>query len=88
MAWIASIISDYSVISLATGAKSFFLVASVLALAYFFNRKIVITGLLILIAISWLLRFPGSDWQVANFCFMQMIFCDLFGATNWIPGAF
>ena len=25
-----------------------------------------ITGLLILIAISWLLRFPGSDWQIAN----------------------
>ena len=66
VAWIASVISDYSVISLATGAKSFFLVASVLALAYFCNRKIVITGLLILIAISWLLRFPGSDWQIAN----------------------
>jgi competence protein ComEC len=66
VAWVASVISDYSVISLATGAKSFFLVASVIALSYFLNRKIVITGLLILIAISWLLRFPGSDWQVAN----------------------
>ena len=66
VAWVASVISDYSVISLATGAKSFFLVTAVLALAYFFNRKIVITGLLILIAISWLLRFPGGDWQVAN----------------------
>jgi competence protein ComEC len=66
VAWVASVISDYSVISLATGAKSFFLVASVIALGYFFNRKIVITGLLILIAISWLLRFPGGDWQIAN----------------------
>ena len=66
VAWIASVISDNSVISLATGVKSFFLVASVIALGYFFNRKIVITGLLILIAISWLLRFPGGDWQVAN----------------------
>jgi competence protein ComEC len=66
VAWVASVISDYSVISLATGAKSFFLVVSVIALGYFLNRKIVITGLLILIAISWLLRFPGSDWQVAN----------------------
>ena len=66
VAWVASVISDYSVISLATGAKSFFLVASVIALGYFLNRKIVITGLLILIAISWLLRFPGGDWQVAN----------------------
>jgi competence protein ComEC len=66
VAWIASVISDFSVITFATGAKSFFLVASVLALGYFFNRKVVVTGLLILIAISWLLRFPGSDWQVAN----------------------
>jgi competence protein ComEC len=66
VAWVASVISDYSVISLATGAKSFFLVASVIALGFFLNRKIVITGLLILIAISWLLRFPGSDWQIAN----------------------
>jgi competence protein ComEC len=66
VAWIASVISDYSVISLATGAKSFFLIASVIALGYFMNRKIVITGLLILIAISWLLKFPGGDWQVAN----------------------
>ena len=66
VAWVASVISDYSVISLATGAKSFFLVAAVLAIAYFFNRKIVITALLILLAISWLLRFPGGDWQVAN----------------------
>ena len=66
VAWIASVISDYSVISLAKGAKSFLLIASVIALGYFLNRKIVITGLLILIAISWLLKFPGGDWQVAN----------------------
>jgi competence protein ComEC len=66
IAWVASVISDFSVITLATGAKSFFLVAAVIALGYFFNRKIVITGLVIIIAISWLLRFPGCDWQVAN----------------------
>ena len=66
VAWIASVISEFSVITFATGAKSFFLVASVIALGYFFNRKVVVAGLLILIAFSWLLRFPGSDWQVAN----------------------
>ena len=66
VAWIASVISEFSVVTFATGAKSFFLVASVIALGYFFNRKVVVTGLLILIAFSWLLRFPGSDWQVAN----------------------
>ena len=66
VAWIASVISDYSVITFATGAKGFFIIATVLALGYFFNRKIVITALLILIAISWLLKFPGGDWQIAN----------------------
>jgi competence protein ComEC len=66
VAWIASVISDYSVITFATGAKGFFIIAGVLALGYFSNRKVVITALLILIAISWLLRFPGGDWQVAN----------------------
>ena len=66
VAWIASVISEFSVITFATGAKSFFLVAFVIALGYFFNRKVVVAGLLILIAFSWLLRFPGSDWQVAN----------------------
>ena len=66
VAWIASVISDYSVITFATGAKGFFIIAGVLAVGYFSNRKIVITALLILIAISWLLRFPGSDWQIAN----------------------
>ena len=66
VAWIASVISDYSVITFATGAKGFFIIAGVLTLGYFFNRKIVITALLILIAISWLLKFPGGDWQIAN----------------------
>lgn len=66
VAWIASVISDYSVITFATGAKGFFIIAGFLALGYFSNRKIVITGLLILIAISWLLRFPGGDWQIVN----------------------
>jgi len=66
VAWIASVISDYSVITFATGAKGFFIIAGVLALGYFSNRKIFIIALLILIAISWLLRFPGGDWQIAN----------------------
>jgi competence protein ComEC len=66
VAWVASVISNYSVITFATGAKGFFIIAGVLALGYFLNRKVVITALLILIAFSWLLRFPGSDWQIAN----------------------
>jgi competence protein ComEC len=33
---------------------------------YLFNRKVVITALLMLLTISWFLRFPGGEWQVAN----------------------
>ena len=68
-AWItkiASIISDFSVLTFTTGAKSFFLVAIVISAGYFFNRKVVITVFLLLISISWLLKFPGHDWQIAN----------------------
>ena len=66
IAWVASVIADFSVITLATGASSFFLVAGLLLAGYLFNRKVVITALLVLLSISWFLRFPGGDWQVAN----------------------
>jgi competence protein ComEC len=66
IAWVASVIADFSVITLATGASSFFLVAALLLVGYLFNRKVVITALLVLLTISWFLRFPGGDWQVAN----------------------
>ena len=66
IAWVASVIADFSVITLATGASSFFLIAGLLLVGYLFNRKVVITVLVTLLAISWFLRFPGGDWQVAN----------------------
>jgi competence protein ComEC len=66
IAWVASVIADFSVITLATGATSFFLVAALLLAGYLFNRKVVIIGLLLLLSISWFLRFPGGDWQIAN----------------------
>ena len=66
IAWVASVIADFSVITLATGASSFFLIAGLLLVGYLFNRKVVITVLVALLAISWFLRFPGGDWQVAN----------------------
>ena len=66
IAWIASVIADFSVITLATGATSFFLVAALLLAGYLFNRKVVIVGLLLVLSISWFLRFPGGDWQIAN----------------------
>jgi competence protein ComEC len=66
VAWIASMISDLPLITLATGSKSFLVIAGVIALGFIFNRKIVIAALLLLIVVSWFLRFPGGDWQVAN----------------------
>jgi len=66
VAWIASVISDLPLITLATGSKSFLIIAGVIALGFIFNRTIVIAALVLLIAISWFLRFPGGDWQVAN----------------------
>ena len=66
VAWIASVISDLPLITLATGSKSLLIIAGVIALGFIFNRTIVITALVLLIAISWFLRFPGGDWQIAN----------------------
>jgi competence protein ComEC len=66
VAWIASVISDLPLITLATGSKSFLIIAGVIALGFIFNRTIVIAALVLLIVISWFLRFPGGDWQIAN----------------------
>ena len=66
VAWIASMISDLPLITLATGSKSFLVIAGVIALGFIFNRKIVIAAVVLLIVVSWFLRFPGGDWQVAN----------------------
>jgi competence protein ComEC len=66
IAWIASLISDLPLIALATGSKSFLIIAGIIALGFIFNRKVVIGALVLLIVVSWFLRFPGGDWQVAN----------------------
>jgi len=66
VAWIASVISDLPLITLATGSKSFLIIVGVIALGFIFNRTIVIAVLLLVIVVSWFLRFPGGDWQIAN----------------------
>jgi competence protein ComEC len=66
IAWIASVIADFSVITLATGASSFFLIAALLLMTYLFNRRVIAIALLLILSISWFLRFPGGDWQIAN----------------------
>jgi competence protein ComEC len=66
IAWIASLISDLPLITLATGSKSFLIIAGVIALGFIVNRKVVIAAVLLIVMVSWFLRFPGGDWQVAN----------------------
>jgi len=67
--WIASVAdwtADFRVLTLATGLLGFLIVITCIALALLLPRKIVIAGLLLALSLSYLQRFPGSDWQVAN----------------------
>ena len=67
--WIASVAdwtADFRVLTLTTGLLGFLIVISCIALALLLPRKIVIASLLLALSLSYLQRFPGSDWQVAN----------------------
>ena len=67
--WIASVAdwtADFRVLTLTTGLLGFLIVIACVALALLLPRKIVIAGLLLALSLSYLQRFPGSDWQVAN----------------------
>ena len=67
--WIASVAdwsADFRVLTLTTGLFGFLIVIAFIALALLLPRKIVIAGLLLALSLSYLQRFPGSDWQVAN----------------------
>jgi competence protein ComEC len=67
--WIASVAdltADFRVLTLTTGLFGFLIVIACIALALLLPRKIVIASLLLALSLSYLQRFPGSDWQVAN----------------------
>jgi competence protein ComEC len=69
IALIAHWASSFPVLTLRTGKIGFLIVATFTLLAWIFKKwfkHITIFTLIVLISITWLQRWPGGDWQVAN----------------------
>ena len=67
--WIASVAdwaAAFRVLTLSKGLIGFTVALLVIALIFSLPRKVFIAGLLIILSLTFLQRFPGSDWQVAN----------------------
>lgn len=69
IALIAHWASSFPVLTLRTGKIGFLIVASFTLISWLLKKwfkHIVIFTLVVLISITWLQRWPGGDWQVAN----------------------
>ena len=66
IAWVARWSAQFPVFTLKTGLYGFIFVVLIIASIYFGRRKFIVVFLTVIIAISWLQRFPTGDWQVAN----------------------
>jgi len=69
IALIAHWASSFPVLTLRTGKIGFLIVASFTLISWLLKKwfkQILIFTLVVLISISWLQRWPGGDWQVAN----------------------
>lgn len=69
IALIAHWASSFPVLTLRTGKIGFLIVACFTLLAWLFKKwfkYITIYTLIVLISITWLQRWPGGDWQIAN----------------------
>jgi competence protein ComEC len=66
IAWVARWSAQFPVFTLKTGLYGFSCVALIIAAIYFGRKKFIVAFLVVIIAISWLERFPAGDWQVAN----------------------
>ena len=67
--WIANVAdwaSGFRVLTIGKGLWGFVAVIVAIALIILLPRKIVIATVLIALSLSYLQRFPGGDWQVAN----------------------
>ena len=67
--WIASVAdwaAGFRVLTISKGLLGFVAVIVAIALILLLPRKIVIATVLIALSLSYLQRFPGGDWQVAN----------------------
>ena len=69
IALIAHWASNFPVLTLRTGKIGFLIVATFTLLAWLFKKwfkYITIFTLIVLISITWLQRWPGGDWEIAN----------------------
>ncbi|MEY4347093.1 MAG: hypothetical protein RJA68_596 [Actinomycetota bacterium] len=69
IALIAHWASSFPVLTLRTGKIGFLIVASFSLISWLLKKwfkQILIFTLVVLISITWLQRWPGGDWQVAN----------------------
>jgi competence protein ComEC len=67
--WIASVAdwaAGFRVLTISKGLLGFIFVIITIALILLLPRKVVIAAVLIALSLSYLQRFPGGDWQVAN----------------------
>jgi len=66
IAYVAAWSSGFPVFTLKTGLYGFIIVAVLVAAIAIGRAKAAITLLIIVIALSWVQRFPAGDWQIAN----------------------
>ena len=58
--------AQFPVFTLKTGLYGFLAAALLVAAIYFGRAKFAIGLLILIIALSWIQRFPAGDWQIAN----------------------
>jgi len=70
MAWWIATVADWAagfrVLTIQKGLIGFLAITAVITLVLLAPRKIVITGLILVLSLTYLQRFPGGDWQVVN----------------------
>ena len=66
IAWVADWAAGYRVLTLQKGLLGFLVIAFIIALLLLAPKRLVATALVLILALSYLQRFPAGDWQVAN----------------------
>ena len=66
IAWVAAWSSGFPVFTLKTGLYGFIAVVILICVLVIGRAKVAITLLILVLAFSWIQRFPAGDWQIAN----------------------
>ena len=66
IAWVAAWSSGFPVFTLKTGLYGFIAVAILITALVIGRAKVAISLLILVLAFSWIQRFPAGDWQIAN----------------------